>query len=75
MKDETVERLRAIMRDMRENANAFHRVSKQPKGELCGEVAAGLCLDANAILEALEALGVSELPEKLVLEEVVWKTK
>lgn len=75
MKEETAERLRAIMRDMRENAHAFHRVSKQPKGELCGEVATGLCLDANAILEALEALGVGGLPEKLVLEEVAWKAK
>lgn len=75
MKEETVERLRMIMRDMRENAHAFHRVSKQPKGETCGEVAAGLCLDANAILEALEALGARGLPEKLVLEEVAWKTK
>ena len=75
MKEETVERLRAIMSDTRGQARVYRQGAKDREDRLLLDLSDSFCLDANAILEALEALGARGLPEKLVLEEVAWRTK
>jgi len=75
VKEETVERLRVMMSNLREGARDCRCNAKKQKAGYLLAISDRMCLDANAILEALEALGVSGLPKKLMLKEVVWKTK